>query len=125
VAGDLPRELGLLDTIFIIIGIVIGSAIFLLPNLIARRLPSPGAIVSVWIAAGVLSFFCSLAYAELGANDPRHRRPVRLRAPGLYGNWCAFYAAGCSRCVTPGGAAFLCVSFSIYLAEFVPLEPCS
>ena len=60
----------MLDATFIIIGIVIGSCIFLLPNLIARGLPSPGAIVSVWIATGVLSFFGSLAYAELGAMIP-------------------------------------------------------
>jgi APA family basic amino acid/polyamine antiporter len=121
--GDLPRELGLLDATFIIIGIVIGSGIFLLPNLIARRLPSPGAIVSVWIAAGVLSFFGALAYAELGAMIPATGgQYVYVRQ--AYGDWCAFLCGWVfSLCVTPGGAAFLCVSFSIYVAEFVPLEP--
>jgi len=54
----------------IIVGIVIGSGIFLLPNLIARSLPSAGAILSVWIVSGVLSCFGALAYAELGAMMP-------------------------------------------------------
>jgi APA family basic amino acid/polyamine antiporter len=122
-AGDLPRELGLLDATFIIIGIVIGSGIFLLPNLIARRLPSPGAIVSVWVVAGVLSSFGALAYAELGAMIPATGgQYVYVRQ--AYGDWCAFLCGWVfALCVTPGGAAFLCVSFSIYLAEFVPLEP--
>ena len=68
---DLPRMLGVVDTTAIVIGIVIGSGIFVLPNLIARSLPSPTAILAVWIVSGVLSLFGALAYAELGAMMPR------------------------------------------------------
>jgi APA family basic amino acid/polyamine antiporter len=64
---DLVRTLGMLNAALIVIGIVIGSAIFVLPNLIARNLPSPSAILAVWIIAGVFSFLEALAYAELGA----------------------------------------------------------
>ena len=64
---DLPRRLGMLDATAIVIGIVIGSGIFLLPNLIARNLPSRAAILAAWMVSGVLSFFGALAYAELGA----------------------------------------------------------
>src|SRR6202043_532805 len=85
----LPRKLGLLDATLIVIGIVIGSGIFLLPNLIARNLPSAFAIVSVWVAAGVLSFFGALAYAELGAMMPATGgQYVYLRE--AYGPACAF-----------------------------------
>ena len=69
-AGDLPRKLGMPDATFMVIGIVIGSGIFVLPNLIARNLPSASAILSVWIVSGILSFFGTLAYAELGAMMP-------------------------------------------------------
>ena len=61
---NLPRRLGLIDATLIVVGIVIGSGIFLLPNLIARNLPSAVAIIGVWVAAGVLSYFGALAYAE-------------------------------------------------------------
>src|SRR5262245_431952 len=64
---QLPRMLNVLDASAIVIGIVIGSGIFLLPNVIARALPSAPAILAVWIVSGVLSFFGALAYAELGA----------------------------------------------------------
>ncbi len=122
-ADELPRELGLLDATFIIIGIVIGSGIFLLPNLIARALPSATAIVTVWVVAGVLSFFGALAYAELGAMLPATGgQYVYVRE--AYGDWAAFLCGWVfALAVTPGGCAFLCVSFSIYLADFVPLEP--
>src|SRR5690242_21845958 len=67
---QLPRKLGVLDATLIVIGIVIGSGIFLLPNLIARNLPSAVAILAAWIVSGVLSCFGALAYAELGAMIP-------------------------------------------------------
>ena len=62
---ELQRKLGIQDATAIVIGIVIGSGIFVLPNLIARNLPSPTAILAAWIISGVLSFFGALAYAEL------------------------------------------------------------
>src|SRR6266705_6620228 len=67
---DLPRRLGMLDATAIVIGIVIGSGIFLLPNLIARNLPSRASILAAWVISGLLSFFGALAYAELGAMMP-------------------------------------------------------
>src|SRR5437899_12826303 len=86
---DLPRRLGMPDSTAIVIGIVIGSGIFLLPNLIARNLPSRTAILAAWIISGVLSFFGALAYAELGAMMPSTGgQYVYLRE--AYGPMCAF-----------------------------------
>src|ERR1017187_8079226 len=45
---QLPRRLGLIDASLIVIGVVIGSGIFLLPNVIARSLPSGAAMLAVW-----------------------------------------------------------------------------
>src|SRR6202022_283975 len=98
-----------------------GSGIFLLPNLIARNLPSGPAIISVWVAAGVLSYFGALAYAELGAMMPdTGGQYVYLRE--AYGPGCAFVCGWVFvLAVIPGGIAFLAVGFSIYLDHFVPL----
>jgi APA family basic amino acid/polyamine antiporter len=120
---SLPRKLGLLDATLIVIGIVIGSGIFLLPNLIARNLPSGPAIISVWVAAGVFSYFGALAYAELGAMIPdTGGQYVYLRE--AYGPGCAFVCGWVFVvAVIPGGIAFLAVGFSIYLSHFIPLSP--
>ncbi|MDQ6664529.1 MAG: amino acid permease, partial [Acidobacteriota bacterium] len=121
--AELPRKLGLLDATLIVIGIVIGSGIFLLPNLIARSLPSGPAIIAVWIVAGVLSYFGALAYAELGAMMPdTGGQYVYLRE--AYGPGCAFLCGWVFvLAVLPGGIAFLAVGFSIYLDHFIPLTP--
>jgi APA family basic amino acid/polyamine antiporter len=120
---QLPRKLGLLDATFIVIGIVIGSGIFLLPNVIARSLPSGPAIIGVWIVSGILSFFGALAYAELGAMMPATGgQYVYLRE--AFGPACAFVCGWVFvLAVPPGGVAFLSTGFSIYLAQFVSLTP--
>ena len=120
---QLLRKLGLLDATLIIIGIVIGSGIFLLPNVIARSLPSSGAILAVWIVAGILSSFGALAYAELGAMMPSTGgQYVYLRE--AFGPCCAFLCGWVFvLAVLPGGIAFLAVGFSIYLDHFIPLSP--
>src|SRR5437868_8659076 len=119
----LPRKLTLFDATSIVIGIVIGSGIFLLPNLIARSVPSASAIILVWIATGVLSYFGALAYAELGAMMPATGgQYVYLRE--AYGPGCAFLCGWVFvLAAIPGGIAFLAVGFSIYLDKFVHLSP--
>jgi hypothetical protein len=41
VASDLPRKLGLIDALAIVIGMVIGGGIFLVPNLVTRVTADP------------------------------------------------------------------------------------
>lgn len=120
---DLLRRLGMLDATAIVIGIVIGSGIFTLPNLIARNLPSGTAILTAWIVSGVLSFFGALAYAELGAMMPATGgQYVYLRE--AYGPLCAFVSSWTFMlAVLSGGSAWLAVTFSIYAGYFVPLTP--
>jgi APA family basic amino acid/polyamine antiporter len=120
---ELPRKLGMLDSTAMLIGIVIGSGIFVLPNVIARDLPSRPAILSVWIVSGVLSFFGGLAYAELGAMMPATGgQYVYLRE--AYGPLCAFVSGWTFMlAVLSGGTAWLSVTFSIYLGQFIPLTP--
>ncbi len=120
---ELPRRLGMLDASAIVIGIVIGSGIFVLPNLIARELPSGTAILAVWIVSGVLSFFGALAYAELGAMMPATGgQYVYIRE--AYGPLAAFVCGWTFMlAVLSGGTAWLTVTFSIYLGHFVPLTP--
>src|ERR1041384_4126211 len=120
---DLPRRLGMTDATAIVIGIVIGSGIFVLPNLIARNLPSPAAILTVWVVAGVLSFLGALAYAELGAMLPATGgQYVFLRE--AYGPMWAFVCGWTFiLAVISGGGAWLAVTFSIYLGYFISLTP--
>ena len=121
--AELPRKLGVVDATAVVIGIVIGSGIFVLPNVIARSLPSAKAILAVWVVSGILSFFGAVAYAELGAMMPQTGgQYVYLRA--AFGPLWAFLCAWTFvLAVLAGGSAWLAVTFSIYAGYFIPLSP--
>src|ERR1035437_9013001 len=70
VPAGLARRLSLGDSIGIVVGIMIGGGIFLVPNLVARSVPSAPMIMAVWVFAGAISFLGALACAELGAAFP-------------------------------------------------------
>ncbi|MBI3697169.1 MAG: amino acid permease, partial [Acidobacteria bacterium] len=70
-AAELPRKLNLLDTALLLVGAVIGSGIFVVPSLIARRIAEPGLVIAVWIFSGLLVLCGALTLAELGAMLPQ------------------------------------------------------
>jgi APA family basic amino acid/polyamine antiporter len=120
---ELPRKLSLLDSLSIVVGIVIGGGIFLVPNLVARNLTSSTSILSVWIFAGIVSFFGALACAELGAAFPSTGgQYVFLREAygplgGFLCGWTMFLVARTAQ------VSWLAVTLSLYVSYFVPLNP--
>jgi basic amino acid/polyamine antiporter, APA family len=121
--AELPRSLGLLDAVAIVSGTMIGSGIFLVPNLVARNVSSPAAILAVWIFTGILSFFGALAYAELGTMIPATGGEyVYLRES--YGPLWAFLCGWTLFFTTlTASVAWLAINFANYLGYFVPVHP--
>ncbi|HLW76071.1 MAG TPA: amino acid permease [Bryobacteraceae bacterium] len=121
-ANNLPRTLGLFDSISIVLGIVIGAGIFILPNLIARAAGSAGWILAIWMVTGAISFFGALAFAELGAMLPAtggqyvYLREAWGTLPAFLCGWTQFLIS------QSAGIAYLAVSFAIYLSYFIPLS---
>ena len=105
------------------VGTIIGSGIFVVPNLVARSLPSEPWILAAWVFTGVLSFFGALAYAELGAMMPATGgQYVFLRE--AYGPLCGFLCGWTYFFIIISAAiAWLSITFATYVAYFVPLTP--
>jgi basic amino acid/polyamine antiporter, APA family len=120
---ELARRLSLGDSIAIVVGCMIGGGIFLVPNLVARNLPSVPMIVGVWILAGVISLLGALACAELGAAFPSTGgQYVFLREAfgplaGFLCGWSFFTVARSAQ------VAWLSVVFSLYASYLVPMSP--
>ncbi len=118
---SLQRVLGLWSAISIVIGTVIGSGVFLVPSTMIRFVGSVRNLFIVWIAAGLLSLFGALTYAELAAALPEAGGEyVYLSAAYgpfwgyLYG-WTQFWVA------KSGSIATLAAGFYTYLTAFLPI----
>jgi APA family basic amino acid/polyamine antiporter len=121
---ELIRTLRLRDLLFLFVGSVIGSGIFLTPGLIFRQLDgSVGLSLLVWIAGSALSLLGALTYAELAACNPEAGglycfiRDGFGRLPAFLYGWCLFLV------IASGSVAALARAFSRYLAEIIPLTP--
>jgi len=64
------RGLGLFDSIMVVIGIMIGSGIFIVPAEMGRLIGSPGWLLVAWAVSGVLTIIGALIYGELAAMMP-------------------------------------------------------
>ncbi len=119
---QLLRALGPWPATSIVIGIMIGSAVFIVPAEITREVGSQGWALAVWITTGILSLFGALSFAELAAMMPlAGGQYVYLRE--AYGSlvsflcgWTFFLA------VQSGSISAVAAGFAQYLGDFLSLS---
>jgi basic amino acid/polyamine antiporter, APA family len=125
-ARALPRTLSTADLVFIGIGTVIGSGIFLVPaSVLTQSGGAIGVAMIVWIVAGVLSVLGALTYGELGAMKPE-AGGIYVYVRDAFGPFLAFlYGWALFFVISSGSVATLMVAFTAYLREFYPLDDIS
>ena len=67
---EFSRELGLFDSTMMVVGVMIGSGIFIVSAEMSRNLGSPGWLLVAWAIAGALTVAGALSYGELSAMMP-------------------------------------------------------
>lgn len=120
---ELRRTLSLRDLIFIVVGTVIGSGIFLTPGAVVQQAGSGGMALVVWTIGGMLSLLGALTFAELGAAKPQsggmyvYLRDAFGPALAFLFGWTMFLVIG------SGSLATLAAAFARYTGAFVELSP--
>src|SRR5207248_6069080 len=71
IRSNLLRDLGAAHAASIVIGVVVGSGIFLVPAEMMQAAGSARLVYLAWIVGGIFSFFGALTYAELGTMKPQ------------------------------------------------------
>jgi APA family basic amino acid/polyamine antiporter len=116
----LIRGLSLTDSVLLLVGGIIGSAIFLTAKDIATVVHSPAIFLGVWVAGGIISMLACFAFAELGAMYPHSGGPY-LYLRKAYGDLVAFLYGWMIFTVNNSGTvAALSVGFAAYFSVIVP-----
>jgi APA family basic amino acid/polyamine antiporter len=112
--GELARRLGPFDATMLVMGGIIGAGIFVNPAEVARHVDTPGLIVGVWIAGGLVALAASFVYAELAARRPEvGGQYAYLR--DAYGPMPAFlYGWALLLVIQSGGMAAVSITFARY-----------
>lgn len=118
---ELRRSLGLPHATAIVVGIIVGSSIFVQPSEITRLVPGTRAAMLVWLSAGLLTLCGALVCAELSRSFPETggvyvflRRMFPAPVAFLWG-WMMFWS------MHSGIIAAIAVILARYAAFFLPL----
>jgi APA family basic amino acid/polyamine antiporter len=115
------RDLNLLHATSLVVGITIGTGIFLKAAVMAQAVGAPALVLAAWVVAGLIAMFGALSFAELGAMLPNAGGEyVYLRAafgeiPGFLYVFNSFLVGGAS--ISAYGAAV-----AIFLADIHPFN---
>ncbi len=117
----LDRVITLNHATAMVVGTIIGAAIFVQPSEITGQVSSVPYVFSVWAVAGVLSLFGALVCAELASTFPDSGgvyvflREAYSPALGFLWGWAMFWT------MHSGIIAAIAVVFARYAGYFVPL----
>ena len=119
-AQGFVRELGLLDSVMIVTGSMIGSGIFIVSANIARQVGSAGWLLAAWLVSGLLVIAAALSFGELAAMMPRvggqyvYLREAYSPLLGFLYGWTFFLV------IQTGTIAAVAVAFARFLGVIAP-----
>lgn len=114
------RELGLFDSAMIVMGVMIGSGIFIVPASMGRIVGSAGLFMAAWIVTGVLTVAAATSYGELSSMMPQ-AGGMYLYLTEAYSPLCGFvYGWTFFTVIQTGTIAAVSLAFSRYCGVLFP-----
>lgn len=117
---ELRRALGLSAALAIVVGTVIGSGIFRVPQTMIQNVGSVNMVFLVWLVGGALSLAGALTYAELAAALPGAGGEYVYLTEAYGPLWGYLYSWTQLSVAKSGSIATLATAFFEYTAHFVP-----
>jgi len=116
------RELTLLHATSLVVGVIIGTGIFLKTASMAQAVGTPALVLAAWVVAGLVAMSGALCFAELGALLP-HAGGEYVYLRTAYGEVPGFLFA-CNGFVLGGAAvAAYGAAVAIFVSDIHPLGP--
>ena len=118
----LHRALTRWHALAIVVGGVLGTAVYIRPAYIAQLVSSPSLIMTVWIGTGLLSLAGALTYADLAAQIPRSGGEYAFLRVTM-GELPAFLFGWMRLTIGAGPVAFQAIAVTVFLSDLIPLAP--
>jgi APA family basic amino acid/polyamine antiporter len=118
--AELKRDLGIWAALAIVVGTVIGSGIFRVPQSMIQNVGSVPLVFLVWVVGGMLSLAGALTYAELAAAMPGAGGEYVYLSEAYGPMWGFLYSWTQMWVAKSGSIATLATAFFEYTAHFVP-----
>jgi APA family basic amino acid/polyamine antiporter len=116
------RALGPFDATMVVVGGIVGSGIFILPSVVAQRLPTSALVLLAWAVGGAIALAGAFAFAELATLFPRaggeytYLREAYPPVVAFLFGWASLVM------IQGGGLAAVAITFAQYALRLLSLE---
>jgi basic amino acid/polyamine antiporter, APA family len=114
------RALGLFDSTMVVIGVMIGSGIFIVPASMARILGGPGWFLAAWVFAAVLTIAAAFSFGELASMMPGGGGMYLYLREAYSPLWGFLYGWTLFTVIQTGTIAAVAVAFARFLGVLAP-----
>ena len=114
------RGLGLFDSTMVVIGVMIGSGIFIVSADMSRLINSPGWMLMAWVLTGVLTITAALSYGELASMLPHAGGMYIYLREAFSPLWGFLYGWTFFTVIQTGTIAAVSVAFARFLSIVFP-----
>lgn len=119
---EAKKSVGFLQGLAIVIGMIIGSGIFLKPSIVLLEAGSPVMALVAWVVGGVVTLCSALSIAEIASNIPR-AGGLYTYLEELYGEKVGFLLGWVQSIISyPASVAAQAIAFATYSAYFIPMN---
>ena len=118
---EIKKSVGFLQGLAIVVGMIIGSGIFLKPSIVLNNAGSPFLALVAWILGGVVTLCSALSIAEIASNIPK-AGGLYSYLEELYGEKIGFLLGWVQSVISyPASVAAQAIAFATYSAFFIPM----
>jgi APA family basic amino acid/polyamine antiporter len=114
------RGLNLFDSAMVVMGVMIGSGIFIVSADMSRLIGSPGWMLMAWALTGVLTLAAALSYGELAAMIPRAGGMYVFLREAFSPLWGFLYGWTFFSVIQTGTIAAVAVAFARFSSVLLP-----
>lgn len=117
-----PKQITFVQALSIVVGMIIGSGIFLKPGIVLSHAGSPWMSIMAWTLGGIITLASALSVAEIAAAIPKSGGLYTYLGE-LYGDVVGFLLGWVQAVISyPASVAALAIAFASYSAYFIPMN---